>query len=64
MNIIIVTIPIFVKFGKVHNHEKQVIFDRSKKNTTSILTSSLYTFFTIIPKGTSKMNMVSMVGEI
>lgn len=46
------------------HHEKQVIANRSIKNTTGTPTPSYPTFFTIIPEGTSKRNMVSMFEEI
>lgn len=54
---------LLLKIACMH-HEKQVIANRSIKNTTGTPTPSYPTFFTIIPKGTSKINMVSMFEDI
>lgn len=54
---------LLLKIACMH-HEKQVIANRSIKNTTGTPIPSYPTFFTIIPEGTSKINMMSMFEEI
>lgn len=64
MDIFIDTLSKLLLKNPCMHHVKEVIANRSIKNTTGTPTPSYPTFFTIIPEGTSKINMVSMFKEI